>query len=705
MHEETFRQWASEMDVNPFCVDMVNVREHIAWAQDDKEKATEAALAVMKGAVAKARLTEPLEPKKVPVEKSCLVVGGGVAGIQAALDVADNGFKVYLLDKEPSIGGKMAQLDKTFPTLDCSACILTPKMVDAARHPNIELVTYAEVKDVSGHVGDFNVRVNLKPRYIDMDKCVGCGLCATECRMAGRIDSEFDMDLGKRGAAYIPFPQAVPLKYLIDPETCLMLTKGKCGKSPKCVDACAREAVNFEDTEKEIDLHVGTIILSTGYDFYDPAEKPNLGLEHEGVITGMDFERLVNASGPTGGEFLINEKKPKKAAFIQCVGSRERDGNQYCSRYCCMYTAKQAHMIHEKMHGGETVVYYTDMRAYGKGFEEFFTRVRAEGIDYRRRELDEDLLITKENGGIVVKAKGHPDYHCDLVVLSNGGVATADSGFLADTFKIKRSGDGFFQEQHPSLRPVDAMHAGIFLAGCAQGLKDIPDSVAQASGAAAQAVGILGKDHILTQPPTAGITRAKCSSCLSCVRVCPYDAINHADGTYIDVIPVLCEGCGLCTAECPGKAITLPNNEDRHILASLETVMSIPADGSPAVAFICDHGAYEAADMGGMLGMRYPHEFRTIRVPCTGKVEVEHILRAIEGGAGAVAVVGCKDGNCSHRTGSDIARIRVNEARKLLSEIGLDEERVKMFNVSTSLADEFVNVAKLMVQKAKEVDA
>ena len=573
LHEDTFRGWASEAGVNPYCVEMVNAREHIAWVHDDKKKATEAAIAVMHGTVAKARLTEPLKAKKVPVEQSCLVIGGGVAGIQAALDVADNGFKVYLLDKEPSIGGKMAQLDKTFPTLDCSACILTPKMVDAARHENIELVTYADVKDVQGHVGDFTVRVLLKPRYIDMDKCVGCGVCAEECRMAGRIDSEFDMNLGKRGAAYIPFPQAVPLKFLIDPETCLMLTKGKCGKSPKCVDACAREAINFEDEAKEIDLHVGTIILATGYDFYDASQKPNLGLEHEGVITGMDFERLVNASGPTGGEFLINDKKPKKAAFIQCVGSRERDGNQYCSRYCCMYTAKQAHMIHEKMDGGETVVYYADMRAYGKGFEEFFNRVRAEGIDYRRRELDEDLLVAKKKGGLVVKAKGHPKYECDLVVLCNGAVPTADSEFLSKMLNVKRSEDGFFQEQHPALHPVDTNEPGIFLAGCVQGPKDIPDSVAQASGAAARANRILGSKEVWIDPTNAYVDTDRCRWCGKCADACEFGAIEIVQTNGVraaKVNDVLCRGCGACVVVCPTNAMDIREYSNEQVDAVLD---------------------------------------------------------------------------------------------------------------------------------------
>lgn len=577
MGEDKFRQWASEAGMNPYCVEIVNAREHIAWVHDDLKKATETTIALMRGAVAKARLIEPLEPHKVPVEKSCLVIGGGVAGIQAALDVAENGFKVYLLDREPSIGGKMAQLDKTFPTLDCSACILTPKMVDAARHDNIELVTYAEVKDVKGHVGDFTVRVLKKPRYIDEDKCVGCGACAEECRLAGRIDSEFDMNLGKRGAVYIPFPQAVPLKYLIDPEKCLMLTKGVCGKSPPCVDACAREAIDFEDEEKEVDLHVGTIILATGYDFYDATQKPNLGYGTlDGVITGMDFERLVNASGPTGGEFKINGGKPKRAAFIQCVGSREKDGNQWCSRYCCMYTAKQAHMIREKMDGGDVVVYYTDMRAYGKGFEEFFNRVRAEGIEYRRRELDEDIEVTPGKGYLVVKAKGHPDFKCDLVVLSNGAVPGADSEFLSNMLRIKRSEDGFFKEYHPALSPTDTAMPGIFLAGCVQGPKDIPDSVQQASGAAARACRIMGAGEISLQPIIAHVREEGCGDCRICLDLCPFNALAFDEEKKMaKVDEALCQGCGVCYGACPSGAVQVANYSGDALRAQLFAIMGV----------------------------------------------------------------------------------------------------------------------------------
>jgi heterodisulfide reductase subunit A len=427
-------------------------------------------------------------------------------------------------------------------------------MVDAARHPNIELVTYADVKEVKGSVGNFTVKVLKKPRYIDVDKCVGCGNCAEECRMAGRVPNEFDENLGMRGAAYIPFPQAVPLKFVIDPNSCLLITKGVCGKTLKCADACKPEAIDFDQKPEEVDIDVGAIVVATGYDLYDAKLKDNLGYgELEGVINGMDFERLICANGPLEGDFSINGKKPTTAAFISCVGSREKDGNHHCSRFCCMYSAKQAHMIKERVGDGNVAVYYTDMRAFGKDFEEFFVRVKTEGIDYRRRELDSELKIEKKGEGLVVKADGFPDFDADLVVLSVGATPVEGTGFLSNAMRIERSPDGFFRESHPVLSPADSMGPGIFLAGCAQGPKDIPDSVAQASAAAAKVSEILGMEKIESDPPTANVIRSKCAACLTCSRVCPYNAIDTSGVTFAQVIPTQCEGCGICATQLRGR--------------------------------------------------------------------------------------------------------------------------------------------------------
>jgi heterodisulfide reductase subunit A len=426
-----------------------------------------------------------------------LVIGAGIAGMQAALDIADAGFKAYLVEKEPSIGGRMAQLSETFPTLDCSSCILTPKMVSVGGHANIELLTYSEVVEVEGEAGHFRVKVRQNPRYVDVHKCTGCGSCGEACRLKDRLDSEFNMGMGKRGAAYVPFPQAVPLKYTIDPEHCLMIQRGKCGKSPACSDACPAGAIDFAQEPQIVELEVEAVIVATGFDPFDPRLKPEYGYGlYDNVITGLQFERLSSASGPTYGEIRLDDRQIDDVVFIQCVGSRDRSlGNAYCSRVCCMYTAKQAHLVREKLPGARVTVFYMDVRAFGKGFEEFYDRVREEQVLYRRGNPSE---IYARGDRLVVKAEdtllGQPvEVEADLVVLAIGLVPRADTQALAELLGLSSSEDGFFQEAHPKFRPTETDVKGVFLAGCCQGPKDIPDAVAQGKAAAASAIVLMSR--------------------------------------------------------------------------------------------------------------------------------------------------------------------------------------------------------------------
>lgn len=426
---------------------------------------------------------------------TALVLGGGIAGMQAALDIADAGFPVYLVEREPSVGGRMAQLDKTFPTLDCSSCILTPKMVDVGQHPNIELLTYAELASVERVADAFRVQVRKKPRYVDVEACKGCGDCAEACRMKGRIRSEFDEGIAMRSAIYVPFPQAVPLKYTIDPETCLYLTRGVCGRTFKCKDACPADAIDFEQQEEILDLEVDTIIVATGYDLIDPRTKPEYAYGvYPQVMTGIEFERLCDASGPTRGQILVNGQQPKDVVFIKCVGSRDpHTGVPYCSRVCCMYTAKQAHLVRDRIPDANITVFYMDVRAFGKGYEEFYDRVRGERVTYRRGEPSE---VYRNGDKLVVLAEdttlGQPiEVEADLVILATAIVPRSDIGEVAQQLGIDRSPDGFFQEADPKLRPVDTGVEGVFVAGCCQGPKDIPDTVGQAKAAASSALGVL----------------------------------------------------------------------------------------------------------------------------------------------------------------------------------------------------------------------
>jgi heterodisulfide reductase subunit A len=430
---------------------------------------------------------------KANQQPAALVIGAGIAGMQAALDVADAGFKVYLVEREPSIGGRMSQLDKTFPTLDCSSCILTPKMVDVSRHSNIELMTYAEVEAVDGEVGAFRARVRQKARSVDFDICTGCGVCQDKCPK--RVPSEFDMGVGLRKAIYSPFPQAVPNVPVIDRENCIWFQRGKCRV---CEKFCPTGAINFDQEDEFVDIEVGTIIVATGFDPFDPTRKPELGwAENPGVLSGLEFERLVSASGPTAGQIEIKGvEEIKDVVFIKCVGSRDRSiGNPWCSRVCCMYTAKQAHLAHDRLPEANITVFYMDVRAFGKGYEEFYDRVRQEGIIYRRGSVSE---IYKRKGRLVVRAEdtltGQPvAVEADLIVLATGLTPRADAAKVAEMLGLRQSPSGFFAEAHPKLRPNDSGLPGIFLAGTAQGPKDIPDAVSHAKGAAASAIVLLSQ--------------------------------------------------------------------------------------------------------------------------------------------------------------------------------------------------------------------
>lgn len=590
MHEMTFRKTLAQAGLNPYYLEIANIREHCSWIHNDELVATDKAKKILAAAVAKVRLLEPLEEKEVAVEPAALVIGGGIAGIQAALDTANAGFKVYLVEKTPSIGGKMAQLDKTFPTLDCSACILTPKMVDAAAHPNIHLLTYSQVEKISGFVGNFRVTVRQKARFVDMEKCTGCGVCAQNCRLAARIPSEFDVGMGKRAAIYLPFPQAVPAKYTIDSRSCLYLTRGKCGTSPKCVDACTAGAINFSQQDEISEFKVGTIIVATGFDVFEASRKPEYGYdEYENVITSLELERLVAASGPTGGKIILDKGNetliPKDIAFISCVGSRDKSvGNEYCSRVCCMYSIKLAHLVKEKIPAANVRVYYTDVRAFGKGYEEFYDRVRREGVRYIRGNPSE---IFRRGTKLVVKIEdtlsSTPlEDEVDLVVLAVGLEPRKDAREVTDLLRLSRSQDGFYMEQHPKLAPVETSVEGVFVAGCAQGPKDIPDTVAQAKGAASSALVLLCNGKVKVQAQISFVKESTCRGCGFCVEICPYNSIEmitlNNRGQQCQVAKVneaLCKGCGTCVAGCVSGSIQQKSFSDKQILPQIAAILGV----------------------------------------------------------------------------------------------------------------------------------
>jgi len=557
MHEPTFRAAVTSVGMNPYMFDMANIREHCSWIHDDKEEGTEKAIDLVRSAVARASYLEGLTEREIEVTPEALIIGAGIAGIQAALDIADAGYKVHLVEKEPSIGGRMAQLDKTFPTLDCSACILTPKMVDVGRHPNIDLMVYSEVEDITGYVGNFTVTVRKRATSVDRHLCNSCGDCIAKC--PAKIPSEFDEGFGMRKAIYTPFPQAVPSEPVIDREHCTWFLKdGKCGV---CEKVCTLNAIDYTMEDEVVELSVGTIIVATGFDEFDPNIKPELGYGiYDNVITGLEMERLCSASGPTEGKIEIGGKEPKDVVFIKCVGSRDQStGNEWCSRVCCMFTAKQAHLIREKLPDANITVFYMDVRAFGKGYEEFYDRVRGENVIYRRGSVSE---IYKRGERLVVTGEdtlvGEPiEVEADLVVLAAGLTARKDTDPIASILKLSKSSDRFLMEAHPKLRPVDTAIDGVFLAGCCQGPKDIPDTVAQAKGAAASAIIPMSRGTVRLEAISAVVDEDRCSGCRICMSVCPYEAISYDEKDKVSrVNEALCKGCGTCGAACPSGAMS-----------------------------------------------------------------------------------------------------------------------------------------------------
>jgi len=578
MHEPTFRRACQEAGINPYLFEMANIREHCSWVTEDRQDATEKAKALVSAAVRRVYYHQPLESKEVAINPNTLVLGGGIAGIQAALKIADSGHKVYLVEREPSIGGHMAQLDKTFPTLDCSACILTPKMTLVGSHPHIELMTYSQVEEVSGYIGNFKVKIRKKARYVDEDKCNGCGVCQTKCPW--KVDSEFEVGLGQRKAIYTPFPQAVPNTPVIDREHCAYFLSGKCRA---CEKFCEAKAIDFQQEDKIVEVDIGSIILATGFSVFDPTPIYQYGYKRlDNVITSLEFERMVNSSGPTDGNIVLKDGSvPERIAIIHCVGSRDEKYHEYCSRVCCMYSMKFAHLIKEHTEA-EVYEFYIDIRSFGKGFEEFYNRILNEGTIFirgRPAEITDIAETPEEEGKLIIQFEDtligrQRRLPVDMVILSAALEPQPDAEAVARQFTISRSADGFFLEKHPKLDPVATMTDGVFVAGCCQGPKDIPDTVAQASAAAAEVMAMISQGKVEIEAATAIIDERICSGCQFCQLVCPYNAISFDDEKKVcRVNEALCKACGACVGICPSDAISLSHFTNEQILAEMEGML------------------------------------------------------------------------------------------------------------------------------------
>jgi heterodisulfide reductase subunit A len=557
---------------------MANIREQCSWVTEDHDGATDKAKALVSAAVRRIYYHDALEVRQVPINPDTLVVGGGIAGIQAALKIADSGHKVYLVERTPSIGGHMAQLDKTFPTLDCSACILTPKMTLVGSHPHIELMTYSEVGEVSGYIGNFKVKIRRKARYVDKDKCTGCGLCQEKCPW--KVPSEFDLGLGLRKAIYTPFAQAVPNIPVIDTEHCAYFLKGTCRA---CEKFCEAKAIDFEQKDEIIEVDVGNIILATGYDVFKPSGIYEYGYgKLANVITSLEFERLVNSAGPTQGEIVLKDgSHPESVAIIHCAGSRDENYHEYCSRVCCMYSMKFSHLIREHIRGAKVYEFYADIRSFGKGYEEFYNRVTDEGTVFVKAR---PTVVTnvpekpEEEGKLIVqytlKNGSQHRQPVDMVIISTALEPQRDVEAVGRQFGVSRSADGFFLERHPKMDPVATMSDGIFVVGCCQGPKDIPDTIAQASAAAARVMAMISKGQVEVEATTAVINEERCAGCRTCEGLCPFKAISFdTEKSVSQVNEALCKGCGVCVAACPSNAITGKHFTTEQIMAEIAGIL------------------------------------------------------------------------------------------------------------------------------------
>jgi len=694
MHLTTFQSVLERAGLNPYMLEFVNIREQSSWVHGPhaSDEATRKAISLIRGGYERSRLLEPLETISEKGSREILIVGGGIAGITAALQLGYLGYKVHLVERKPSIGGNMAKLTKVFPTLDCAQCILTPRMAEVGRNPNVNLLTYAEVQEVSGRPGNYYVKVFMKPRGVDVEKCRSCGVCAKVCPVT--IPDDFNEGLSQRKAAYIEFPQAVPSAYVIDFDAC--------NKCRKCEQLCPAKAINIDDTGKTVELHVGAIILATGYQLYDARRLEMYGYGiYRDVITMMDLERLTSASGPTSGYVKrADGSDVRKIAIVLCAGSRDKNYIPYCSRICCMYSLKQAFVL-KKMLGIDVTIYYIDIRATGKGYEDLYWRDQEAGVTFIKGKVAE-VYKNSDSGKLVVLAEDtltgeSMEEEYDMVALAVPMVPPFGLKELADKMKVAIGEDGFITEKHPKLDPVDSLVAGIFACGCTLSPKDVRDTVSDALGAAAKAALFLKSEYVTTSPEKAFVIADLCNGCEACIPVCPVKAISMIDGK-AKVDPFQCVGCGACIPICPKEAIDFKNATVKQILATLRGILlEKRPDEVRIVAFVDKNVGYTGMDFLGLDRTNYPENIRIVAVPSTAILGLKHLLYAFAYGADGVLVI---EGN--EEINEHFTKKRMIEFRQELAKYGVEGMRVRYSYVPLPVYKKAAELFTMFTERIKK---
>jgi len=697
LHGLLFRKTIEKAGINRFLISFANIREQNSWVHyDEPEKATKKAIDQINMAIEQVRLLEPLEIQYSDINPSVLIIGGGIAGIKAALAIADTGNNVYLVEKEATIGGHMALFDKTFPTLDCSICILGPLMTEVKDHPNIELLTYSTIENVDGYIGNFDIAIKKNPRFIKEDKCVGCfDICRDVCPI------DIEDTFFPRKAIDVPYPQAIPLYPNILEDYCI--------GCKACAQACGeRDAIDFEQEPEIIDIKVGSIIVATGLKPFDPSILAEYSYEkYPDVVTTMQMERLLNNDGPSQGKLVrpSDGQIPKKVSFVLCVGSRNKKiHHEYCSQVCCNVAIKQAVLIKKENPNIAINIYYTDIRANGKNCEEFYNRAReAFGIRFIKSSISAILKNDTSNELIVrgedIIEDAIFENKTDLVVLAVGIEPAEGTGELSKILNISQDPNGFLLERHLKIRPSETLVSGIYLAGAIQGPKDIPSSIAQAESAAAKALGLIARKKVELDPHIVYFNKEKCDLCRLCENICQYNALKIEENK-LKIIPANCTGCGACVAMCPYDALYIPGFRKTQISAQLKAILREKKESPLIVAFLCNWCSYVGADLAGTSKIIYPTNVRTIHVMCTAMLNPSIVFESFFYGADGVLIAGCYPQDCHYETGFIKTETRYESIREMLAEVNINENRIKIISISAGEGEKY---AKTIVQFKEEL--